>query len=248
MLPEAIVTGLATSANLKSFRIGFESPRSFPDHITRRPMPPTCIILPALTRFEFKGASERLEDLVARIETPLLGSVSITFFHQLILDILQLTQFIRRTAMFQALDEAHKEIGYDSIQAGSLPPTLMFDKKFALRISCEEMDQQLPSLVQVITSFFPFICVVEDLYIYGSQYTLKQWQDDTENSGWLEIFHPFAALKNLYVCKKFARRIAPALQELVRACYPPWRIVFSKTSHRKPSRKQLGSSLLHDSA
>ena len=124
----------------------------------------------------------------------------------------------------------------------------MFDKKFALRISCEEMDQQLPSLVQVITSVFPFICVVEDLYIYGSQYTLKQWQDDTENSGWLEIFHPFAALKNLYVCKKFARRIAPALQELVRACYPPWRIVFSKTSHRKLSRKQLGSSLLHDSA
>lgn len=85
--------------------------------------------------------------------------------------------------MFQALDQAHMEIGYDSIQVGSLPPTLMFDKRFGLRISCEEMDQQLSSLVQVITSFFPFICVVEDLYIYGSQYTLKQWQDDTENSG-----------------------------------------------------------------
>ena len=111
MLPEAIVTGLATSANLKSLRIGFESPRSFPDHITQRPMPPTRIILPALTRFEFKGVSEWLEDLVARIDAPLLGSVSITFFHQLILDILQLTQFIRRTTMLQALDEAHMEIG-----------------------------------------------------------------------------------------------------------------------------------------
>ena len=100
--------------------------------------------------------------------------------------------------MFQALDQAHMEIGYDSIQVGSLPPTLMFDKRFGLRISCEEMDQQLSSLVQFITSVSPFICVVENLYIYGSQYTFKQWQDDTENSGWLEIFHPFAALKNLH--------------------------------------------------
>jgi hypothetical protein len=32
---------------------------------------------------------------------------------------------------------------------------------------------------------------------------------------WLEIFHPFTAVKNLYVSKEFTQCIAAALQELV---------------------------------
>ena len=57
--------------------------------------------------------------------------------------------------------------------------------------------------------------MVEHLYIYGPRYLPSQWQDDIENMQWLEIFHPFTAVKNLYVSKEFAQCIAPALQELV---------------------------------
>ena len=32
---------------------------------------------------------------------------------------------------------------------------------------------------------------------------------------WLELFHPFSTVKNLYVCKEFTNCIASALQELV---------------------------------
>jgi hypothetical protein len=32
---------------------------------------------------------------------------------------------------------------------------------------------------------------------------------------WLELLHPFVALKNLYVSKKFVPHIAPTLQDLV---------------------------------
>ena len=59
--PEAIVTGLAVLANLKSLTIEFESPLSRPDRESRRPPPPTRTVLPALTRFEFQGVSEYLE-------------------------------------------------------------------------------------------------------------------------------------------------------------------------------------------
>ena len=213
--PEAIVTGLAVLANLKSLTIEFESPRSRPDQESRRPPPPTRTVLPALTRFEFRGASEYLEDLVARIDAPLLDSICITFFHQLIFDIPQLAQFMRRTTRFQALNEAHVDFDYYGVQVGSLPPTRTFDEKSRLRISCRELDWQLSSLAQVFTSFFPSIYMVEHLYIYGPRYLPSQWQDDIENMQWLEIFHPFTAVKNLYVSKEFARCIAPALQELV---------------------------------
>jgi hypothetical protein len=56
---------------------------------------------------------------------------------------------------------------------------------------------------------------VEHLYIYWRQYFPPQWQDKTENVQWLELFHPFAAVKNLYLSKVPAPHIVPALQELV---------------------------------
>src|SRR5258707_459304 len=96
--PKAIVTGLSTSTSLEVLRLDFESPLSHPKRESRRPPPLTRSILPALTMFRFMGASEHLDDLVARIDTPLLDSLQIRFFHQLIFDTPQLVQFISRTS------------------------------------------------------------------------------------------------------------------------------------------------------
>jgi hypothetical protein len=78
------------------------------------------------------------------------------------------------------------------------------------------MNRQLSSLAQVLTSFFSSIDTVEHLYIYRPRNLPLQWQDDIENGQSLEIFRPFTAVTNLFVCKEFAHCIAPALQELVR--------------------------------
>ena len=213
--PEAIVTGLAVLVNLKSLTIEFESPLSRPHRENRRPPPPTRIILPALSRFEFQGVSEYLEDLVVRIDAPLLDSIWITFFHQLIFDIPHLAQFSRRTTSFGALNEAHVDFGYSSVQIESLSPTRTFDEKSRLGISCRELDWQLSSLAQVFTSIFPSIHMVEHLYIKGPRYLPSQRQNDIEDVQWLEFFHPFSAVKNLYVSKEFAQCISSALQNLV---------------------------------
>jgi hypothetical protein len=218
--PEAIVSGLAVLVNLKTLTIGFESPLSHPDRESRHPPPPTRIILSALTRFEFHGVSEYLEDIVARIEAPLLDSIWITFFHQLIFDIPQLAQFVRRTARFQKLNEAHVDFDYSSVHVGYLPPTRTFEEKSGLGISCKELDWKLSSVAQVFTSFFPSIYMVEHLYVHEPQHFRSQWQNDIENIQWLEIFHPFTAVKNLYVSKNFVQSIVPALQELVTEVLP----------------------------
>jgi hypothetical protein len=60
----------------------FESPRSLLYRESRCQPPRTRTVLPALTRFELKGASEWLEDVVARIDVSLLNSTWLTFFHQ----------------------------------------------------------------------------------------------------------------------------------------------------------------------
>jgi hypothetical protein len=82
-------------------------------------------------------------------------------------------------------------------------------------ISCKDLHSQVSAIEQVCASSFPLLSKLEDLYIYESTHSPQDWQDNIENSLWLELLHPFIAVKNLYLSKEFARRIVPVLQELV---------------------------------
>jgi hypothetical protein len=213
--PVAIVTSLAVMANLKSLAIAFDSSLSRLDMESRRPPPPIRTVLPALTRFMFQGVNEYLEDLVAQIDAPLLDSTLITFFHQLIFEIPQLIQFMGRTTRFQALIEAHVVFDWDCIQVEYLRRlTWTVDEKSDFKISCSELNWEHSSLAQVFTFLFPFIYMVKYLYIHGLQYLPSQWQDDVKSMQWLEIFHTFTALENLYLPKAFVPHLGLAPQDL----------------------------------
>ena len=92
--PEAIVSALSVLTCLEKLTIGFHSPRSRPK---RRLPPETRTLLPILTELRFNGVDKYLEDLVARIDAPLLDTLSIAFLHQLIVNTPQLTRFIGYT-------------------------------------------------------------------------------------------------------------------------------------------------------
>jgi len=205
--PETFVTCLAVLVNLKSLFIEFKDQPAPSNWESRRPSLITRTVLPALTRFEFQGDSEYLEDVVARIDTPLLDSIWITFFQLFIFDFPQLAQFMRRTTRFQEFNEAHVDFNMLGVQVASLPPTRAFDENFGLRI----LDWRILSLIQTMTSFFPSIYTVEHLYIYRPECLIG----DFEDGEWLEFIHPFTSVKNLYVVKEMSQSIAFALQELV---------------------------------
>jgi hypothetical protein len=209
--PEVIVSHLAMLANLEYLNIQFESSLSHPDGASRRPPLPTRTVLAALTRFQFLGVSNYLEDLVARIDTPLLDSVDITFCHLLISDIPQLAQFMRRTTRIQALKEAHVDFHDYGLVVQSLPAPWTAADKYGLTIYCEDSDWDFSFLGQVLMSLFPSIFMVEHLYIHGIAYTLSQ--DNVEDMQLLEIFHALTTVKNLYVHMKHAEFFAPILQE-----------------------------------
>ena len=213
---EVIVAALAVLANLESLTVEFESPLSRPSRRGRRSKPPTRPVLPALTSFRFQGVSEYLEDLVARIDAPLLDFIQITLFHQLIFDIPQLGQFMRRATRLKAPNQARVDFDQYGVLIIFPPQTGVFDKTFALRISCRVLEWQLSSLAQLLTSLLPSFYTVEQVYVYTIVDLSSQWQNDIENVQWLEIFHPLTTVKNLYVCKEFVQCIAFALQDLVR--------------------------------
>jgi hypothetical protein len=98
--PDAIATVLQTLTCLNSFDLQFIS---CPDRASRRPPPSKRTVLPVLTKFWFKGVTEYLEDLVARIDAPQLKYLSITFFNDIVFDTPQLIQFIIRTPKLKAV-------------------------------------------------------------------------------------------------------------------------------------------------
>jgi hypothetical protein len=214
--PEAIVTCISTLPRLEKLCLGFESPRSCPTRESQRLPPPTRSVLPALIKLYFTGASEYLEDLVARIDSPLLDRLEITLFHQLIFDTPQLTQFISRTPTLEVHDRARVDFSDLHVRV-TFPKTSSYNYHLSLVILCRQPEWQLSSMAQICTSFFPryLIHMVERLTIRESSYSKLGWQDDIEDGQWLELLHPFTAVKNLYLSKEFAPRIAPSLQELV---------------------------------
>ena len=96
-----MVTCLSVLTSLETLVIQFESPPSRSDQNSRRPPPRTRTLLPVLTVSRFKRATEDLEVLEAQIDAPLLDKLDIIYFHQLIIDTPQLTQFISRSPKFK---------------------------------------------------------------------------------------------------------------------------------------------------
>jgi hypothetical protein len=213
--PEVMATSLSSLIKLGHLRIEFESPQSRPRPRNRRLPPSTRTPLPALMSLVFQGVSEYLEDLVARIDAPLLEFFRINFFYQPIFDTPQLNKFISRTPAFEVRDKALLAFSDQGVLVElSSTSAQSLDAELELRILCKQLDLQVSSLVQVCSSSFPgaFIPAVEELCIVLEDVI---WVWPIENSQWLEVLRPFVAVKDLFFSRGITLRIARALQELV---------------------------------
>jgi hypothetical protein len=214
--PEAIVTCLSTLTRLRKLFLSFRSPRSRPDHdkASQPPPPLAHLILPSLTYLYFQGVTEYFEDLVAQIDVPLLEDTDIILFNQLVFDISHFPKFLRRAEKYAVLDQADVVLHPRSIsltlssKSGTVGLT-----KLNLSISCSKLDWQLSSLAQVCDLTLSALPSLDRLSIREYQYSPPDWQDDIENTQWLELFQSFTTVKDLHISKQVASCVAPALQD-----------------------------------
>jgi F-box-like len=165
--PDAMVTTLSVLTRLESLSIGFGFPRSRPAQKSRR-SPPTPALLPVLTHLLFRGVSEYLEDLVARIDAPLLDRLNITFYHKLIFDTPQLALFISRTPKFKVFKKARVGSYRPSAKPGALISLQSTSgaRYLVFQILSRHQDWQLLSLARLCGSSFPQALIpVERIYI-----------------------------------------------------------------------------------
>jgi hypothetical protein len=209
--PRVMATSLAALPNLGSLFIGFRSPLSRPLRI--HPPPLTRAVLPALTYLYFSGVSEYFEDLVARIDTPLLEELSVAFFLDLVFDIPQLHDFVARTENLGPFNQAE-------IQFSGWTITVILGSftRFELEIKCERSDWQLSSLTQIFSQQLPLLSHVEQLEIGEHPWESVGWKwkddPDMDSSLWLELFQLFVAVQSLYVSKNMVLPVVAALQDL----------------------------------
>ena len=232
--PEAMATCLSTLTRLISLSLGFQSPRPPPDQESQRPPPPTRFVLPALTQFLFRGVSQYLEDLVARIDVPLVlkhWRLDFVFLpgHQLILDTPQLAQFLSRIPKLKTCKEVHVMLLHEMVAVRLYLPFSRLPR-FFLTTTCKALNQKLSFLAQVCRSSLSLLPSLEHLCIIDrSGVSQQQYPDDFENNQWLDILRPFVATKNLYLSKETVPRIAPTLQlvgESLTAVLPSLQILF----------------------
>jgi len=211
--PEAIVTCLSMLSQLEAFSILFQSP------IPRRDksIPPLKrVILPALKSFGFRGSSEYLEDLVAKIETPLLVHLSINFFNQLILETLQLSLFICRAKFLRSPSEATVYSSQEDIAITlTHPKDINVRGRSDIGISCKEFEWQVSALAQICDYASPTLSYVEHLRIGATPSSPSGRNDmDMDITQWLELFHPFSGVKVLGVTGSLGPTVTSALQQI----------------------------------
>jgi hypothetical protein len=205
--PDVMATCLATFPNLSLLQLQFRSPLSRPVQVGLPPL--SLAVLPALTRLDFKGASEYFEDFLARTHIPLLNSLRMWFFMDLIFDIPRVHRLIDRTEGLRPL--SHARVMFDS---KSITINIGSPAQIRLEILCEERDWQLSSLAHVCLQHLPLSSVEQLSVCELDQGTSLNWKDDMDPSQWLELFHPFITVQNLYVAKQFVPFVITALQEL----------------------------------
>jgi hypothetical protein len=205
--PGVMLTCLAALPNLEILYLGFRSPLSRPLQVGLPPL--SRAVLPALTMLTFKGASEYFEDLLAQTHIPLLKVLDMRFFMDLIFDLPSIHQLIDRTEGLRPLGHAWVMFSSKSIRINIGLPT-----RIQLNILCEERDWQLSSLAHVCRQFLPLSSVEQLTVCKLNPRTPLNWKDDMDPSQWLELFHPFITVQNLYVAKQFVPFVITALQEL----------------------------------
>ncbi|KAI0282031.1 hypothetical protein BC826DRAFT_313622 [Russula brevipes] len=207
--PKAMASCLAAPPSLQYACIRFQSPRSRPRH--GNPPPLTRLILPSLTEFKFKGANKYLEQLVSRIDAPLLNRLDIAFHTDIIFDIPQLHDFIARSEIIQACELKDAEVFLSPCSAYiEIPSSLSF------KLECDTFYQGLSWTVQLCNQLSSLLFHVKSLKICGSNlyHPEAELLEDRASELCLQLFHPFTAVRNLDASKEMGPLVAHTLRDL----------------------------------
>jgi hypothetical protein len=211
--PEDMVSCFSALKNLESLILSllFKLP-NFNEGGQHLP-PPARIALPVLTEFSIKATNQYTEDFISRIDAPLLNDLNIQLFTGPTVCALQLYNFVHRSEGFNQINQVKVMFDPEAIIITSRHGS----SKLYLHLICEGVGRQVLLMTQECTQISPLLFHVAVLYITESRDARLQkpnLPEDMEFTQWLEFFHPFPAVKDIYISDGLVPLITPALKEL----------------------------------
>ena len=202
---DVMATCMSVLPRLQYISIIFRSTKSIPQVRTgASPLPPTRAYLPALATLMFNGVREYSEDLMSRIDAPLLQFLRLEFFYQPIFDMPQLSRLINgmeklESALFASID-LHKD---------RIAVYLLSSATGSLEFTCTGLEKQISLLEQFWTQCLPHVGRLRLWKTYNMQ------KDQQSAIPWLGFLRSCNALQVLYLHdEELEMEVARVLGEL----------------------------------
>jgi hypothetical protein len=205
--PAALTHALSGMVRLRSLTLHFLSTAKYPT-----PAPPSeelVVVLPALTSFDFQGNTEYLEHLVARIYTPLLRDIKVTFLDKSNFDLSsEFRNFTDRIGMHKSYRRADILSCKGAISISLTRPGDPARLKFQL--FCEQLSEQLFFMGRFCIHFSASLFNVEDLRISAKRPSRPE--AGLHSDQWQELLNSFTAVKWFVVSGNLSTDIVHSLQ------------------------------------
>jgi hypothetical protein len=189
---ELFTDSLSRMTQLRSLSLHIPSTTNY---VVQPPPPDQRVVLPALTRLDFRGISEHLERLVLRIDAPRLRDIQVTLSEKSIFDLSKLREFIDRIEMHNSHRQACILSSDCAISLSLTQPGALTCLK--LQLFSEHLSKQLSAMSRIFLCFSAFFLNVEDLRISAMR---PSSPEDSLGSGqWLELITHFTGVKWLHL-------------------------------------------------
>ncbi|KAH9172867.1 hypothetical protein EDB89DRAFT_1905759 [Lactarius sanguifluus] len=244
--PKAMVACLAVLPRLKSIVIEFQLATLRPDQIS--PPPVTRIVLPALTFFGFKGASEYLENLLSQIDSPQLDRIWIDYLNQLVdFQVAQFSEFIDRSFGHKLTLLRHAGVTFSRDRVSFGEPYNILHARTS--VSCQGIDWQVSHIAQVLSHVSVKLSNVVHLTldVVGTYLEQVEGTDDVE---WQHLLRQFPKVQTLHVSRRLAEHVALALEdgtgEMAAEVLPSLNLIYLAGQPASSIRKFLAARQLSD--
>jgi hypothetical protein len=210
-LLEALTDALSEMAQLRSLSLHYLSTAK---HFTTPPSYREPVVLPALTCLNFQGRTEHLEDLITRIDTPLLRQIEVRFLNEFNFDLSKLRPFI---------DQTHKSHRRADILVSELASSISLSRPgeptcLKLQFPHRSLSDHLSLVAQICAQFSAFLYNVEDLLIGVTRNS--RWGERFDNEQWLEALNSFRRVKWFQVVGNLSTDMVHALDTRREAVLP----------------------------
>ena len=213
--PEVFANALSGTPQLQSLSLHFPSATYA---IYPRYRVGERVLLPALSRLSLRGISGNLDGFVARIDTPGLRDIKITFLDERIFDVPKLRHFIDRLE----IQKSHRQADILSSKRGiSISLTQPGDTScLSLHVLCKKLFWQPFIMAHLCTYLSAFLLRVEDLRINTTRRSSRQDDPDRNREQWFGIFREFGSVKWFHAGGGYSTSVVRALQLSDERCEP----------------------------